>query len=327
MYNIDGYSLWCDFVERDFLDGEFKELVNNQIVNGATSNPAIFANSFKNSPAYIKDIEAMKKDNKSPKEIYENLAIYDITKSAQILKPLYEAGNDGFISIEVDPTLCDDTEGTIAEGERLYNTINMPNVMIKVPATEAGYDAMEYFISKGINVNATLIFSPAQATKCAEAMKRGYDKTDKEPKAVISVFVSRFDRALDSTLKEKDLAGKFGILNSIMCEYAISEVGAKNVRTLVASTGVKGDDYSASYYVEELLLKNIVNTAPLDTIKAFVDSDNKSEKELVSKADITKFYNDVKDAGVDIDAVYDKLLQDGLKAFVDSFNDLLDTLK
>jgi transaldolase len=327
MYNIDGYSLWCDFVERDFLDSEFKELVKDDIVNGATSNPAIFANSFKSSPAYKTDIEALKAEGKSPKEIYENLAIFDIKKSADILKPLYDAGNDGFISIEVDPTLCDDTEGTKAEGERLYNTIGMPNVMIKVPATEAGYDAMEYFISKGINVNATLIFSPAQAKKCAQAMKRGYEKTDKEPKAVISVFVSRFDRMLDAKLKEHNLAGKFGILNSIMCEYAIAEVGAKNVRTLVASTGVKGDEYSPSYYVEELLLQNIVNTAPLDTIKSFVKSDNKAETTPATKEEIEKFYTDVKNLGIDIDEVYATLLNDGLKAFVDSFNDLLDTLK
>jgi transaldolase len=327
MYNIKNYSLWCDFVERDFINGELKELVNGGVVNGATSNPAIFANSFKNSPAYTADIEAMKQDGLNPKEIYETLATYDIKKSAEVLKPLYDEGNDGFISIEVDPTLCDNAGATIVEGERLYTNINMPNVMIKVPATEAGYIAMEHFISKGINVNATLIFSPLQAKKCAEAFKRGFEKNDSDAKAVISVFVSRFDRKLDDTLREKGLNGKFGILNSIMCHIAIAEVGCKNVRTLVASTGVKGDEYSPSYYVEELLLEDVVNTAPLDTIKAFVKNGKKEASKVYTKDEIESFFSDVKDCGVDIDATYETLLNEGLKAFVDSFNDLLSTLK
>lgn len=327
MYGINGYSLWCDFVERDFLSGEFRELIANDIVNGATSNPAIFASSFKNSKAYSADIKAMKNDGLLPKEIYEFLAIYDIKKSAEALKGLYDSGNDGYISIEVDPNLCDDAQGTINEGERLYSSINMPNVMIKVPATEAGYVAMEHFMSKGISVNATLIFSPHQAKRCAIALKNGKAKSTQNPQAVISVFVSRFDRKLDDKLKPYGLAGRFGILNAIMCHYAISDVGTEGVRTLVASTGVKGDEYSPSYYVDELMIENIVNTAPLDTIKAFVKNSKTTPTILPTKEEIENFYAKVQECGINIEETNSVLLQEGLKAFVDSFNDLLKTLQ
>jgi transaldolase len=138
------FSLWADFIERDYLDGEFKRLIDLKIINGATSNPAIFKNAILTSNAYAKQLQEL--SAASPKEKYEALAIYDIQKAADALLGLYNAGDDGYVSIEVDPFLCDDADATIDEGRRLYELIDRPNVMIKIPATAAGYTAMEELV-------------------------------------------------------------------------------------------------------------------------------------------------------------------------------------
>ena len=165
------FSLWCDFIERDFLEDKFQTLINNHIIQGATSNPAIFESSITNSNAYKQQINMLQANE--PKTIYEELALTDIKRASELLSSLHhENAEDGFISIEVDPLLCDDEIGTIEEGTRLYHTIGNDNVMIKIPATQAGYIAMEELTSRGINVNATLIFSPQQAINCAKALDR-----------------------------------------------------------------------------------------------------------------------------------------------------------
>ena len=280
------FSLWCDFVEREFLQTGFKELLRKEIVNGATSNPAIFKSAFLTSPAYKEDIEKFK--NKAPKELYETLAIKDIQTSADLLLKLYKQDDDGFISIEVDPSLCDDAQGTIDEGERLFQTINRPNVMIKVPATKAGYQAMKVLIGKGINVNATLIFSPEQAKNCLKAFAQGstvFSRANPEknvPKAVISIFVSRFDRKMDALFVEKEIpTALLGIYNATKIYHDIQREALPNVRALFASTGVKGNDLPKAYYVTELLYKNAVNTAPLETIEAFVQTGIKEIKKPI----------------------------------------------
>ena len=151
------YTIWCDFIERDFLENGFIDLVTNKIINGATSNTAIFEQSITTSEAYKQQINMLQANEN--KKIYEELAITDIKRAAEILKPLYDIdANNGFISLEVDPTLCDDADATITEGIRLHKQIGYSNVMIKVPATSAGYKAMEELTALGINVNATLIF-------------------------------------------------------------------------------------------------------------------------------------------------------------------------
>jgi transaldolase len=156
MYREDlKFSLWADFIERDYLDGEFKELIDKGIINGATSNPAIFKSAILNSPAYKTQLDSLQ--GLDAKAKYEALAIYDITKAADILRPLFDTGDDGYVSIEVDPFLCDDAEATFLEGKRLFETINRPNVMIKVPATNAGYEAMERLTSLGIPVTLIML--------------------------------------------------------------------------------------------------------------------------------------------------------------------------
>ncbi|MDY0364927.1 MAG: transaldolase [Arcobacter butzleri] len=319
------YSIWCDFIEREFLDGKFKELLNSATIHGATSNPAIFENSITTSKAYIDDIKSMQ--HLSPKEIYEALAIADIKKAAQIMLTLYEKDqNDGFISIEVDPRLCDDAFGTIEEGTRLFKEINMPNVMIKVPATQAGYIAMKELTSMGINVNATLIFSLDQAKQCAKALDEGIKQSPNSPKAVISIFVSRFDRVCDELCKAKGLpSAKLGIINARKCYIEVEKLQNPNIRTLFASTGVKGDDLPKSYYIDELIYPNTINTAPLDTINAYIYSGKKRVLEIDDQYD--DFIQTLKSHDIDIDNISSTLLKDGLEAFKLSFANMLDKIK
>jgi transaldolase len=327
MYIEDAkFSLWCDFIERDFLKDGLNKLIDEKVVNGATSNPSIFKNAFLNSPAYKDDIEKLK--GKEAKEIYETLAIKDIQISADLLKNLYDKNDDGFISIEVDPTLCDDATGTIEEARRLHKSINRENVMIKIPATNAGFEAMETLISEGIHINATLIFSPAQAKGCLDAFEKGSSKVNGDlPKAVISVFVSRFDRKMDDALFSRNIKrGILGIINATKIYYDIQKRALPNVRTLFASTGVKGDEYVADYYITNLLLENSINTAPIDTIKAFVKTEIKEKREPIDIDIIDGFFEVIKEQEFDMDTIYKELMDEGVEAFKDAFADILKTL-
>lgn len=324
MYGVENFSLWCDFIERDFLKVEFRELLDDKIFNGATSNPAIFKSAFLTSPAYQSDREELK--DLDTKEIYEKLAIKDIKLAADTLKPLYDNNDDGFISIEVDPSLCDDAQATIEEGKRLFKEIGKSNVMIKIPATKAGYMAMEELMSSGIHVNATLIFSPDQAKECVEAFKRASNKLKTNlPKGVISVFVSRLDSKLDDKLEALKLpVAKAGIYNAIKIYDLIESYALSNVRTLFASTGVKRADLDADYYIKELLFKNSVNTAPLGTIKKFIKSTNVKEVKLTK--DYVDYFEKLEKNGIDIEIVFDELMQEGLVSFKDAFKQILKDL-
>jgi len=320
------FSLWADFIERDFLDNEFRELIDKGIVNGATSNPAIFKNAILTSPAYKEQIASL--SGKTPKEIYEAVAIFDIQKAADILMPLHVKGDDGYVSIEVDPFLCDDAPGTIAEGKRLYAEINRPNVMIKVPATLAGYEAMEALVAEGIAVNATLIFSKKQAIFCAKAFERGLVTCKKKVDTVISVFVSRIDRALDSELEEKGIdTALSGIYNAADIYNVVQAMKVDNCRTLFASTGVKGDTLRASYYIDELLAPYSVNTAPIDTALAYVKGGDIKAKLPLGIEIIRTHFTLVAGAGINFDAVIEKQILDGLDAFKDAFKDILTALE
>ena len=318
------FSLWADFIERDYLDGEFKDLINQGIINGATSNPAIFKNAILNSVVYKKQLESLSGDAKSK---YEALAIYDIQKAADILKPLYDKDDDGYVSIEVDPYLCDDAKGTIQEGKRLFETIDRENVMIKIPATDAGYEAMEELVSQNIPVNATLVFKKEQALKCAKAFQKAKSKSSKKVDTVISIFVSRIDRALDDRLKQNAIeTGLSGIYNSSLCYEAIEELKVEKNRALFASTGVKGDSYPPEYYIESLLAKNSINTAPIDTIKAYVKNPKKEEVLPIDKEKIKLHFDKIASIGVDFEAELDKQIKDGLEAFKVAFSDILESL-
>ncbi len=321
-----GFSLWLDFVERDYLKNEFGTLIKNGIINGATSNPAIFASAITTSPAYKEQLESLA--DKSPKEKYEALAIEDIKTAAQALRPLYDEGNDGYISIEVDPFLSNDTQGTIEEGKRLFAAIGEPNVMVKVPATNAGYDAMGALLAEGISVNATLIFSPTQAQRCVKAMEKGMEQTDKKVDGVISVFVSRFDRMLDDDLAQNGIDTNLtGIYNAAKVYNLIEKSQNPHIRTLFASTGVKGDDLPPYHYMRELLAPHSVNTAPLATIESWLKVKPTPPKLPMEDAVINGYFTKLSDNGFDMDAVYDTLLNEGLEAFEKAFAQMLESLK
>jgi len=325
-----GFSLWLDFVERDFLKNDFLKLIKNGVINGATSNPAIFASAITTSPAYKEQLDSL--GGKSAKEKYEALAIADIKTAAQALRECYDEGNDGYISIEVDPFLSNDTQATVEEGKRLFNAIGEPNVMIKVPATSAGYEAMSQLMSDGISVNATLIFSPQQARECLDAMKRGLDEYDViggcRVEGVISVFVSRFDRLLDPKLKELGLpTAKTGLYNAAKIYNMIETNHTPAIKTLFASTGVKGDDLEPSYYIRELLAPHSVNTAPLATIQEYIKGVEASPKLPIFDDEIEEYFAKLEANGIDMKEVYNTLLSDGLVAFEKAFEDMLDTLK
>jgi transaldolase len=323
------FSLWLDFVERDYLKNEFSALIEKGVINGATSNPSIFASAITTSPAYKEQLKSL--EGKTPKEKYEALAIDDIRTAARALRKTYDADNDGYISIEVDPFLSNDTQGTIEEGKRLFEAIGEPNVMVKVPATEAGYAAMTVLLSEGISVNATLIFSPKQAHKCIKSMQKGIDdfelEHDKKVNAVISVFVSRFDRLLDKDLAREGLdVSKTGVYNAAKIYNLVESCNKVNIRTLFASTGVKGDALEADYYMRELLAMHSVNTAPLATIEAYIEKAASKVNLPLEEHEINGYFTKLSDNGFDMDEVYKELLNDGLKAFEKAFQEMLDSL-
>ena len=325
------FSLWCDFLESDFIDKDFDELIKKGIINGATSNPTIFKNAILSSSAYDAAKEEFRK--KEPKKLYEILATADIRSAAESLLKNFINDDDGFVSIEVDPCFADDAEAMYREGKHLYSTIGMPNVMIKIPATKAGYEAMRDLLKKGISVNATLVFSPEQTVKCIEAIKEGiagfrrYFPKANLPKTVISIFVSRFDRLLDEKMAAAGLpTGKIGIMNAAKCYNIIAKENLNYVKPLFASTGVKGDDLPKDYYVSELMYPGCVNTAPLETIEAFISGDQKP-KMPPSDAQIEEFFARVADAKIDMKKAYKKLLDDGLVAFEEAFKEIIKTLK
>ena len=321
------FSLWCDFIEREFLETRFKEIIKKSIIQGATSNPAIFESSITNSMAYKQQLEMLQANG--AKTIYEELALTDIKRAAFLLNDLHKNNvDDGFISIEVDPLLCDDAAGTIEEGVRLHSLLNAAdNVMIKVPATPAGYIAMRELTSKGINVNATLIFSPEQAIKCTQALDEGIKDSNKDIKAVVSVFVSRFDRLVDADFITKGLEpSKLGIVNATKCYHEINKFKNPNIRTLFASTGVKGDELSPSYYVDSLIYPNSVNTAPLATIEDWFKDGSKVPTPIMSENDCNKYFETLKLKNICMETIYSKLLKDGIESFKVSFKDLLSKL-
>lgn len=342
---MENFSLWCDFVEREFLATEFKAMIERGEIKGATSNPAIFANAILSSGAYKSDIAKLKGSGKNAKAIYENLAFSDIKSAAESLLPLWEKNpNDGFISIEIDPNLCDDSSKSIDEGVRIFRAINMPNVMIKVPATSAGYEVMNALYAKKISVNATLIFSQNQVKKCLEAFGESSDSgldssanrggessfdssanpnINQSPKAVISIFVSRFDRYLEANPalnvgESNTSAPKLGIYNAMKCYEIIEAFGNPHIRALFASTGVKGNKIPSAYYVEKLLLKNSINTAPLATIRDFI----KLDSPLIKVAPNIDEYL----AQFSVEKIADELLNAGLEAFKNEFEKMLKSI-
>ncbi|MDR1284682.1 MAG: transaldolase [Campylobacteraceae bacterium] len=329
----NNFSIWCDLIERDFLQNKFNDLVDAGIVSGITSNPVIFKNAILNSHAY--DEDKKKSIELLPKERYELMAVEDIRNAARLLLRTHTANElDGFASIEVNPLLADDAAKMTEEAKRLFKAINMPNVMIKIPATVDGYETIKDLIIEGINVNATLVFSPLQAGKCLQAIENGFyifqRRNPKKhfPKAVISVFVSRFDRKLDPILEANGMEKmKFGIMNASYIYQLIKEQKISDVRCLFASTGVSDKSVKSSYYITKLLYQNAINTAPLSAIEGFVETLDTDERACPSKQSIQEYFEEIESKGINIKEIYTELLNDGLEQFKQAFREMLNSLK
>jgi transaldolase/glucose-6-phosphate isomerase len=338
-----GQSIWYDYIRRAFLTQRELGALVEQGLRGVTSNPAIFEKAIAGSADYDKDLQRLIQTCKSVDELYEALALEDITRAADLLRPVYDATNglDGYVSLEVNPKLAHDTGGTIAEGLRLFKTLSQPNVMIKVPATAAGLPAITALIAAGVNVNVTLIFSNEVYKAVAEAYIAGLEKLGNGLSKVASVasfFVSRIDSAVDPLLAAKGnmaLQGKIAIANAKMAYAAFKQIfsgprweklAAKNAqlqRPLWASTGVKNPQYPDTLYVDTLIGPHTVNTVPPATLTAFLDHgkvaltlENDIEE---AKAQLAQ----LKTLDIDFNAVTKKLLDEGVIAFVKSFEALM----
>lgn len=341
-----GHSIWYDNIRRALIgSGELQALLNDG-VTGVTSNPSIFEKAIAGSADYDDAIKALADSEQTAEQIYESLALEDIQRTADLLRPVYEATNgvDGYISLEVSPTLAHDTDGTIADARRFFAALDRPNVMIKVPATSAGIPAIETLISEGINVNVTLIFSLAHYEAVAEAYLVGLEKLASnggdlsQVASVASFFISRVDTAVDNALADlgnTDLQGKVGIANAKVaygrCQQifsgerwvALAEKGARTQRPLWASTGTKNPTYPDTLYVDQLIGSDTVNTVPPATLNAFRDHGTVAaplgENLDEARAQLTQ----LADWGIDLDAITQKLQDDGVASFAKSFTSLI----
>jgi transaldolase len=329
-----GQSIWFDFIRRSIItSGELGALVDKGLT-GVTSNPAIFEKAIAGSSDYDSDIK-------------------QIIKS--VLKPVYEStnGKDGYVSLEVSPMLADDTDRTIVEARRLFETVSRPNLMIKVPATPAGIPAISELIAAGVNVNVTLIFGLENYLAVAEAYITGLAKLAQagpsvsgghpidKVASVASFFVSRVDSSVDKALEEKgntDLQGKIAIANAKVA-YAefknifsgprwqqLADNGARVQRVLWASTGTKNPDYSDTLYVDELIGPNTVNTLPPATLESFLDHGKIAETLTAGLDEARQQLAELADLGIDLEAVTQKLQQEGVVAFAEPFEALMKSI-
>jgi transaldolase len=362
--NTYGQSIWMDNLSRDGIEsGELKQLIEEKGICGITSNPAIFEKAIAGNKIYDADIEAGIKAGKSVLEIYENLVFTDITNACDIFLPVYEKTNglDGYVSIEVPPTIANDTESTISEARRYNATINRPNVMIKIPGTTEGLPAVEQAISEGINVNVTLLFAVDSYVETAWAYIRGLEKRAEAGEdiskvaSVASFFLSRIDSNVDARLDEKlkgvsdnetqaklkQLKGKVAIANAKIAYQKYKEIfgserwqalaakGAKVQRLLWASTSTKNPEYSDVMYVDELVGHDTVNTLPPATIDACADHcdpANRIESNIDQAYQVIESLSDP-DVNIDINEVMDELLTEGIDKFVKPFESLMSSLE
>ncbi len=353
-----GQSVWLDFISRDLINtGKLQRMVTEDGLSGVTSNPSIFEQAIGGGNAYDSALRELlqKDDRQTEKALFEALAVADIRMAADVLRPVYDetSGGDGYVSLEVSPHLAHDTGGSVAEARRLWQAVERPNLMIKIPATPQGIPAIEQLTSEGINVNVTLMFSLAHYEAVAHAYISGLERreslspggTKKWPVSVASFFVSRVDNAVDPLLEKAGtpealgLRGRIAIANAKLAYRRFRQIfhdtpftswrdkGAPVQRPLWGSTSTKNPAYSDVLYVEELIGPDTVNTIPLKTLDAFRDHGRPHEtlQENVTQAesDIAK----LKSLGIDFNAVTEKLQDDGVTSFVQAYDKLLGALK
>ena len=345
-----GVSIWLDSLSRDLLDsGRFAELIAESAVTGATSNPTIFAKALAGSDLYDDQLaEVTAAGVRDPRELFFAIALDDIRRAADLLRPTYEAsgGRDGFVSFECTPDVADDTGATVDQALELWARIARPNAMIKVPATEAGLPAIEALTARGVNVNVTLLFSVDRYEQVIDAYVAGLERRVHAGApvgaiaSVASFFVSRIDAQADTVLPVGSrLRGRVAIANAQRA-YARSRVrfsdqrwlaleraGAHPQRPLWASTGTKDPSYSDVLYVEELIAPGVINTMPEATLRAFADH-GRIRPELTADAGVAEAtLREAGEAGVDLAAITRGLERAGVRAFCDSYRELLSRIE
>jgi transaldolase len=359
LYEEYGQSLWYDNIARDLLNSGAIQALVDEGIRGLTSNPSIFQKAITAGSAYDDQLRALVADGKPPRDIYEALAVEDIRRAADILRPVYDesGGADGYVSLEVSPLLASDTKGTIDEALRLFSWVDRPNLMIKIPATPEGLPAIESCIAAGLNINVTLIFSRDMYSRVMDAylngLKRRADSGQDISRiaSVASFFVSRVDTLVDDLLDRKITEdgsvaghleahkGQAAIANAKLAyrlfkeKFAsaaykeLSGQGAKLQRPLWASTSTKNAAYSDVIYMDNLIGPHTVNTAPPETIEAFRDHGKLANtlEEGLDEAQAT--LDALEGLGISMRAVTDELLTDGVEKFAVPFEKLLKAIE
>jgi transaldolase/glucose-6-phosphate isomerase len=358
--NVLGQSLWYDNIRRALIeDGSLMERIERREIYGVTSNPSIFRNAIADSDDYAADLQTLSWAGLDAKSIFYHLAIKDIQDVADLFGPYYEAteGADGYVSLEVNPNLANDTQGTIDEALWLWDEVARPNLMVKIPATKAGLPAITEVIAAGVNVNVTLIFSRKRYQEVMEAYVAGLEKRSaagldiSEIASVASFFVSRLDSKADKCLQAvideggskaetaEQLKGKLAIANTRLAyqDYeaffssnrfeALAARGAQKQRPLWASTSTKDPVYSDVLYVESLIAENSVNTVPPDTLEAFLDH-GESRVSIHDDLDqAEKDFRSLESLGISLDTLTRELEEEGVQKFAEAFRDLLDVIE
>jgi transaldolase len=354
-----GQSIWLDYIRRQMIDsGELKRLIEDDGLKGVTSNPAIFQKAIAGSTDYDEAIRTLALAGKSIEEIYQVLTVEDVQQAADLFRPVYDraGGRDGFISLEVNPHLAQDTEGTIKEARHLWQVLGRPNVLIKVPATKEGLPAIRELIREGINVNVTLLFGLPRYREVAEAYIAGLEARAVQGRplnpvaSVASFFLSRIDVLLDPRLEKlaaaggpqaqgaRDLIGEAAIASAKVA-YTIyrgivggerfkklAAQGARPQRLLWASTSTKNPAYPDVKYVEPLIGGNTVNTLPPETLNAYRDHGDPADRltEEVDRA--ASNLRRLAELGIDLDQATQQLEDEGVEKFNQPFDSLMATL-
>ncbi len=351
----EGVSIWLDDLSRDRLNtGNLKELIDSSSVVGVTTNPTIFAAALSNGAAYDDQVRELAARDTSVDDAIKALTSDDVRNACDVFKGVYEStgGTDGRVSIEVEPGLAMDTEGTTAQAADLWKIVDRPNVLIKIPATKPGLPAITSSIGEGISVNVTLIFSldryravmDAYLSGLEQAAANGHDLSRIE--SVASFFISRVDSEVDKRLdaigsdEAKALKGKAAIANGRLAYAAYEEVfaserfaalqekGANRQRPLWASTGVKDPAYPDTMYVTELVVANTVNTMPEKTMQAFGDhGELVGDRVSGTEDEAAETFSQLEAVGIDLDDVWDVLEKEGVDKFDKSWAELVDTVQ
>ena len=355
-----GQSVWLDFLRRNALDnGDIQGLIEQDGVSGLTSNPSIFEKAIAGSHDYDNAIRAMALEGKSIGEIYEALTIEDIQRATDLFRPIYDRleGGDGFVSLEVSPKLAHDTSGTIAEARHLWNAVNRPNLLIKVPGTREGLPVIQQLIGEGININVTLLFGLPRYREVAEAYLLGLETLAVSGKplnriaSVASFFLSRIDVLIDPMLEKSRLKGgpvaemaaglhgqvaiasakvAYQIYQEIFASQRfqkLSRKGAHPQRLLWASTSTKDPEYSDVKYVETLIGRATVNTIPLETLNAYRAHGKPASRLEEGTQAAYRVLEGLRQVGINLDVLTQELEDEGVKKFSQAFEKLMAALK